>query len=286
MISSSTKTVGLIGNPVEHSISPSIHNSAFEDLGLDYVYLTFQVEEEFVEEALNGIKSLEIEGVNVTIPHKSKVMKYLDEINETAKKIGAVNTIKRKNHRLKGFNTDGEGVLRALREKIDKIEKKNILLLGAGGAARAIAFKLTETGANLTISNRTGSKAKNLAEEIEKVTGKEIGQIPQEEDFLQDKIEDSDILINSTSVGMHPNVEDTIVESDLMCEDLTVMDIVYNPPKTRLLKEAEKAGADTISGLGMLVHQGAASFEIWTGKKAPVETMRKSAKKAIEEENK
>ncbi len=282
-ISGETKILGLIGNPVEHSISPYMQNSAFAESDLDYAYVTFKVEEENIEKALDGIKALEIEGVNVTIPHKSTVIKYLDEIQETAEKIGAVNTIKLDGKKLKGFNTDGIGVLKAIKKEIDKIKNKKVLLLGAGGAARAIGFTLAEAGVNLTISNRTGSKAKKLASEIEKKTPGEVNQIPQKKKELEKKIKDTEILINSTSVGMYPNEEETLVESDIMHNNLVVMDIVYNPIKTRLLEEAEKAGAKTIPGLGMLVHQGAASFEIWTGQDAPVKAMWEAAEEVLKE---
>lgn len=222
-------------------------------------------------------------GVNVTIPHKSSVIDYLDEIQEPADKIGAVNTIKREGQLLKGFNTDGIGALRVLKEKTGELEGKNIVILGAGGAARAISFTLAEEKANLVISNRTVSKAKNLAHEIKNKVGSEVEQVPQEPGELTRKLKDSEILVNSTSVGMHPDENRTILKAENMHSGLTVMDIVYNPVKTRLLEEAEKAGAETISGLGMLVHQGASSFKIWTGREAPLETMKNSAKKALEE---
>lgn len=283
MISSKTKTVGLIGNPVEHSVSPNMHNAAFRELGLDYVYLTFRVEEDRLEGAVDGIRSLGFEGANVTIPHKSAVMEYLDDLDEIARKIGAVNTIKRENHSLKGFNTDGLGALRALNEEIGDIRGKKVVLLGAGGAARAIAFTLAEKGAKITISNRTASKAKNLKEEIEKKTGSDLSQIPQEEKFLREAIGNSEILINSTSVGMHPNEGETILESKSLHPDLTVMDIVYNPIRTKLLREAEEAGANTIDGLRMLVHQGVAGFEIWTGETPPIEVMKKATREALED---
>lgn len=224
-----------------------------------------------------------IEGVNVTIPHKSAVMKYLDEVRENARRIGAVNTVKREGEKLTGYNTDGIGVLESLKNRIGKVRNKSVLLLGAGGAARAIAFTLAEAGADMFISNRTASKAENLSSDVKEKTGVDLRTIPQERRDLAKIIEDVDVLINSTSVGMHPNEDETPVEASLMHEGLTVMDIVYNPLRTRLLKEAERAGAKTIDGLGMLVYQGAASFEIWTGITPPIETMKRAARKALEE---
>ncbi len=281
MVSSETKIVGLIGNPVEHSVSPDMHNAAFKELGLDYVYLAFKVEEKFVEEAIDGLKGLEMEGVNVTIPHKSAVMAHLDELDKTARQIGAVNTIKRIDHKLKGFNTDGKGALRALRENFESLKDKNVTLLGAGGAARAISFALAEAGANLKISNRTTSKAEKLIEEIGDKTGNKPALVHQEEEDLKKAVESCEILINSTSVGMAPEEDATLIEAEQMHSDLTVMDIVYNPLETKLLKEAEKAGAETINGLNMLVRQGATSFEIWTGEKAPVKVMEEATKRAM-----
>ncbi|KXA97763.1 shikimate dehydrogenase [candidate division MSBL1 archaeon SCGC-AAA259I09] len=282
MISGKTKTVGLIGNPVEHSISPAMHNAAFEEKNLDYVYVAFQVKKDSLSDAISGIRSLGIEGVNVTIPHKTTVIRNLDEVVDTARKIGAVNTIKKKGNKLIGFNTDGIGALKSLQNEIGKIDNRKTLLLGAGGAARAIAFTLVEAGAKLTISNRTLAKGEKLAEEIKEKTGRKTFSIPQKRSDLAKVIKETEILINSTSVGMHPDEDKALVKSDAMHKNLIVMDVVYNPLQTRLLKEAEKAGAKTINGLEMLVHQGVASFEIWTGEKAPTETMKKAAKKALE----
>lgn len=282
MISGETNVVGLIGDPVKHSISPQIHNSAFRELGLDYVYVAFRVSSNNLADSIRGIKSLEIDGINVTIPHKSAIITELDEVHETAKKIGAVNTIKKTEKGLKGFNTDGIGVLKSLKERIGGLKNKKILLLGAGGAARAISFILAEKGVELTISNRTVSKGEELANEIENETKSKVSHIPQEKKAMAEEIKSSDILINSTSVGMHPKVDETLVESEDMHSELVVMDIVYNPLKTRLLEEAEKAGAETISGLGMLVYQGAASFEIWIDEEPPIKIMKEAARKALE----
>lgn len=273
----------MIGDPVEHSISPDMQNAAFEKLGLDYIYVAFRVAQNSIAPAMDGIRSLGLRGANVTIPHKSSVVEYLDELDKSARKIGAVNTIKRDGQHLRGFNTDGIGAIRALKSVVKKIEDKNILLLGAGGAARAIAHSLAEIKVNLTISNRTISKAKELVSDVKKKTGVKIEQIPLKEEILKKYIKKSDILINSTSVGMHPNEDETLVRAEMMHPDLTVMDIVYNPLKTLLLREAKKAGGKTINGLEMLVQQGAASFQIWTGKKAPVKTMKRAAKNAMEE---
>lgn len=282
MISGETRTVALIGDPVEHSLSPAMHNAAFEELGLDYVYVAFRVHHDSLEGALGGMRSLGLSGANVTIPHKSAVIDHLDGLDEYARKIGAVNTIKNDGGRLEGFNTDGIGALRALEGEGVELGGSRALLLGAGGAARAISFALVEEGAELAISNRTASRAKELASEVEDEIGAEVDLVPQDEESLAEALRGSDVLINSTSVGMHPDEGETLVESGVMHPDLTVMDIVYNPLETGLLREAEEAGAETVGGLEMLVQQGAASLEIWTGEDPPVEVMRDAARRAME----
>ncbi|MBS3815055.1 MAG: shikimate dehydrogenase [Hadesarchaea archaeon] len=284
MISGKTNVLAIIGNPVEHSLSPCMQNAALKELGLDYVYLAFPVREESLAEALTGFTALGIKGANVTIPHKINALNYMDELHESAEKVGAVNTIKNDSGELIGFNTDGEGMLRSLRNEVSEIESKSVLLLGAGGAARAIGFSIVEAGASLTISNRTASKAKKLAETISGQTKGDVRQVELSKKVLIDEIKNSDILINATSVGMEPNTDETLVSADMMHSDLIVNDIVYKPLKTKLLEEAEKAGAKTIDGLGMLVHQGATSLEIWTGEKAPIKVMRKATENAIKEE--
>jgi len=196
MIDSKTKLVGLIGNPVEHSMSPAMHNAAFKKLGLNWKYLCFRVDDKKVEEAIKAMRALNIAGFNVTVPYKQTVIPFLDEIDPVALKIGAVNTIVNDNCRLKGFNTDWIGLIKAIEEHI-QIKGKKVVLLGAGGAARGIAFGIQESGGDLTILNRTVEKAKNLADEIKCSFGslEELNKIR------------ADILINSTSLGMHPNDE-------------------------------------------------------------------------------
>ncbi len=263
-INSETKIYALIGNPVKYSLSPLIHNAAFEELELNCVYLAFKTKN--AEDAINGMKCLNIAGGNVTVPYKVEVIGYLDEIEQTAEKIGAVNTIVNKKGHLKGHNTDWIGAIRALEEKTG-IKNKNILMLGAGGTARAIGFGVKEKGGNLTILNRTSHKAKELAGEV----GCSYGGL----DKMEESVDYADILINTTPVGMYPDTKNSLVPEELLKEDIIVFDVIYNPPKTKLIKDAEEKGCKTINGLKMLVYQGAAAFEIWTGKKAPVELMEK-----------
>lgn len=278
-IKGSTNIVGLIGHPVEHSFSPPMHNEAFKELGMDYAYVAFDVNPQDLQLAIEGAKSLNIKGFNVTIPHKIEVMQFLDEIDEVAGLIGAVNTIDFKN--LKGYNTDGIGAVRAI-EEVTSIKNKKVVVAGAGGASRAISFYLAQYGAeSLTILNRNQQKAQSLAEDvsgsglIDDAGADSISQIASH-------LADADILVDTTPIGMHPNISDKpIAFADDMHEDLVVFDAVYNPNETVLLREAVKAGAKPVYGIKMLLYQGAESFRIWTGRDAPVETMEKALKDTL-----
>jgi shikimate dehydrogenase len=285
-ISGKTTVCGIIGDPIEHTISPAMHNAMYKTLGLDFVYIAFRVASVVLEQAIAGMKALNVRGLNVTIPHKVAVIPFLDRLDVLANKIGAVNTIVNDNDVLTGFNTDATGFLKALFEKDVRPSGKKVLLLGAGGAARAIGFALAEEGAHLTILNRkeeiswARDLAKCLSEEYKgKVDARELTR-----ENLSKAIPDTDILVNATSVGMSPNINQSPVPADLLCANLIVFDIVYNPEQTRLLREAKEAGARTISGLEMLVWQGVEAFERFTGKKAPVELMRDAALKALRNE--
>lgn len=279
VIKGSTKVVGLIGEPVEHSFSPPMHNEAFKTLGLDYVYVPFNVSPNNLKSAIEGANSLNIQGLNVTIPHKINVINYLKELDPIAELIGAVNTIDFKN--LKGYNTDGIGCIRAI-EEVTKIKDKNIVVAGAGGAARAIVFYLAKYGAEeVNILNRNLKKAENLANDllasnlISNVNSSDISEISK-------FISDADILIDTTPVGMHPNVSDEpIVKAADIHEELVVNDIVYNPNETVLLKEAIKANAKVVYGIKMLLYQGAESFKIWTGREAPIDVMEAKLKETL-----
>ena len=278
-IKGSTNIVGLIGHPVEHSFSPPMHNVAFDELGMDYAYVAFDVDPANLKSAIEGAKSLNIKGFNVTIPHKIEVMKYLDELDEVARLIGAVNTIDFKN--MKGYNTDGIGAVRAI-EEVTSIKNKNVVIAGAGGASRAISFYIAKYGADsLTILNRNVEKAQKLAEDVSDsglISDVGAGSIME----IDGHVKNADILIDTTPVGMDPHIDDeAIVKAENMHENLVVFDAVYNPNETVLLKEAIKAGAKPVYGIKMLLYQGVESFEIWTGKKAPVDVMEKALKEAL-----
>jgi len=275
-ISGKTKVCAVIGDPVEHSLSPSIQNAAFQHLGLDYAYVAFTVKEDKLKDAVLGMKSLGIYGMNVTMPHKVNIMRYLDRLDETAERVGAVNTVLNKTE-MTGYNTDGIGALNALRAHGADPNGKKVVIIGSGGASRSISFAIAQKARELTILNRTPEKAEVLSNRISVTTGKRVRWMKLCNDLLVEALGEADILINATSVGMYPSDSETPVDRSLLRRDLVVFDLVYNPLKTRLLREAESVGARTIDGLTMLVHQGAASFEIWTETKPPVAIMMKAA---------
>ncbi|MEM2247886.1 MAG: shikimate dehydrogenase [Candidatus Bathyarchaeia archaeon] len=285
VISGKTRVCALIGDPIEHTLSPIIQNAAFQYLGLDYVYVAFNVRAEHLGEAVLGIKRLGVYGLNVTMPHKINIIKYLDELNEEAMRVGSVNTVLNRDGRLIGYTTDGVGALKALKYAGIDPSSKKIVILGAGGASRSISFKLAEYAGELVILNRTVGRAEELANNIREIFGGSVnvraGELTDER--LRIELEGADILINATSVGMRPNENETPVKRCLLHKDLVIFDIVYDPLETRLLREARLIGAKTIDGLWMLIHQGAESFKIWTGMEAPVEVMREAALKRIGE---
>jgi shikimate dehydrogenase len=287
MISGKTRVCGVIGDPIEHTMSPVMHNAAFKELGLDYLYVPLRVKREELGKAVESVRALNIRGLNVTLPHKVAIISFLDELDPLARKIGAVNTIVNDDGVLTGYNTDATGFLQALLEGEVKPEGKKVIILGAGGASRAISFILAERGAHLVILNRLLELdwAEELAQRVSKVFAKEVKALELNEKNLEMVLEGADILINATSVGMSPDVDETPVPARLLKPGLIVFDIVYNPIKTRLLKEAETAGAQTIGGLDMLAWQGAIAFEKWTGRKAPLDLMKKEAIKALGHEN-
>ncbi|MDH5795825.1 MAG: shikimate dehydrogenase [Candidatus Bathyarchaeota archaeon] len=278
-ISGRTRVCGLIGDPVEHSLSPSIQNAAFRSLGLDYVYVVLRVSKESLEDAILGMRGLGFRGLNVTMPHKIDVIRHLDELDETARNVGSVNTILNRNGLLIGYTTDGIGALRALRHNGVDPSGKKIVLLGAGGASRSVSFTLAKEASEIIILNRTVEKAERLANDLTFLLGDEAKVRAEglSDGNLRKESMDADILVNATSIGMHPKEEETPVDRHFLRSKLVVFDLVYEPFETRLLREAREVGARTLDGLTMLVHQGAASFEIWTGVSAPIEVLMKAA---------
>lgn len=283
MISGNTTICGLIGDPVGHSVSPAMHNAAFSSMGLDYIYLPFRVKKDNLAAAIDGLRALNMRGLNVTIPHKVAIIPLLDELEPLAHKIGAVNTIVNENNHLKGYNTDAGGFLKALLERGVEPDDKKVVILGAGGASRAISFSLADRGAELVILNRQLEMdwAIELAGSVSRFSAKAVKALELNEKNLSSVLESTDILVNATSVGMSPNTSHSPVPARLLRPGLVVFDVVYNPIKTRLLAEAVAAGAETINGIDMLVWQGALAFELWTGATAPIEIMKAAAVKAL-----
>ena len=276
-ITTETQLCGVLGNPVHHSLSPAIHNAAFGHHELNFVYLALPVEKD-VEGAIRGIRALgNLRGFSVTIPHKVAVMPYLDEIDATARHIGSVNTIVKDGEKLTGYNTDASGALQALRQAGTQLKGRQVLLLGSGGAARAIAFGLAVEGEidGLTILGIDESERAALATDIRERTSVTVEDSSMNEAALANGIKKSHVLIHCTPIGMHPNVNNSCVSKSLLKPGLTVMDIVYNPLETQLLREAREVGCQTIRGVEMFVNQAVGQFEHWTGQSAPIDVMRR-----------
>lgn len=273
MIDAQTKLYGIIGNPVHHSLSPAIHNGAFRRLRWNAVYLAFEVKD--LEEALRGIRGLGVRGVSVTIPFKTEVVPLLDKVEGLAKKVGAVNTIVNRGGKLTGYNTDCDGALEALEEKMS-LRGKRIVLLGAGGAARAIGFGLKERDCQLIVVNRS-KKGEGLSGEL----GCDYLPLSTLVKMKAGELE-ADAIINATSLGMYPQGGETPLPKKLLKERMMVMDIVYQPLQTKLLREAKQRGCVTVNGLEMLMRQAAAQFEIWTGRRLEITQIRKDLLRTLE----
>ncbi|QNU25697.1 shikimate dehydrogenase [Geobacillus zalihae] len=272
------KVYGLIGFPVEHSLSPLMHNDAFARLGIPARYHLFSVEPGQVGAAIAGVRALGIAGVNVTIPHKLAVIPFLDEVDEQARRIGAVNTIVNDNGRLVGYNTDGLGYVQALEEEMNiTLDGKRILVIGAGGGARGIYFSLLSTAAErIDMANRTVEKAERLVRE-----GGDGRSAYFSLAEAETRLDEYDIIINTTSVGMHPRVEVQPLSLERLQPGTIVSDIIYNPLETKWLKEAKARGARVQNGVGMLVYQGALAFEKWTGQWPDVNRMKQLVIEAL-----
>lgn len=274
MISSQTKVTGLFGHPVTHSKSPQMHNRAFQHLGLDTVYVAFDVEPDAIGAAVQSLRALGVSGVNVTIPHKVSVIPFLDELSSEAKVIGAVNTIVNRGGRLIGYNTDGIGYLSALQEETGfDAAGRRVLLLGAGGAARAVAAQIALSGAaQVTVAARALDKAEALAGHL--AAHAQTSGITMEQ--AAKCAHEYDLVVNTTPLGMHPNVDAVPLDTACLREGQLVSDLIYNPRLTRFLREAQERGCAISGGLGMFIHQGAHSFRLWTGQDAPVDVMRET----------
>ena len=273
-IDSKTILTGLFASPSAHSVSPIIHNNAFEKLGLNYVYLSFEVNKDNLKDAAQSIKTLNMRGVNLSMPNKKEVIQYLDEISETAKLSQSVNTIVNDNGILKGYSTDGKGFFKSLEEEKIFMKDKNITILGTGGASIAIISQAVFEGIKNIFVFKRDKNWKEQKKILDNIASKtncniELNSL-EDKNILKRKIEESDLLINATSVGMKEDFS-LIEDKSFFRKDLIVSDIIYNPSKTKLLQIAEKEGCKIINGIGMLLYQGALSFKLWTNKKMPVD---------------
>ncbi|MCL2707263.1 MAG: shikimate dehydrogenase [Dehalococcoidia bacterium] len=279
MINARTKLCGIIGNPVRHTVSPAMHNAAIAHLKINYAYMAFEVSGASIETALSGVRALGITGLNVTIPHKVSVLPLLDELDPLAQNIGAVNTIVNQNGKLKGYNTDASGFAEALRIIGFNAKDKLVVLLGAGGTARAIGFALAQQGAYISLLCRSSGleQAKLLAQNLDHIAQHTITTLELNDANLRKELSHAKLLVNATSAGMAPNDTETPCPAELLEPGMAVFDVVYTPLNTRLLKEAHAKSCLTVSGLDMLIHQGAQAFKLWTGQDAPIDVMRRAA---------
>jgi shikimate dehydrogenase len=280
MISGETKVCAVIGDPVKHSLSPCIQNAAFKHLKLNYVYIAFEVGLAELETAIQGIRSLKIHGLNVTTPLKVDAARHLDTLDRSAEVTGAVNTVLNQGG-LIGYNTDGEGARKALKAGGHDPKNKKVVILGAGGASRSVSYSLASEACEVVILNRTLERAERLVEKLANTFGNKVRCGKLCRNSIKKELKDADILINATTLGMRLHEDKTPIDRALLRSNLVVFDLVYDPPETKLLSEAKSIGAKTVKGITMLVYQGAASFEIWTGRKAPVDVMNSAAEKEI-----
>ena len=274
-ISPDTRLCAVIGNPISHSLSPAIHNRAFQELGLDFVYLAFRVED--VKSAVAGMRALEnFRGLSVTIPHKVSIIQHLDEIAEVDEQIGSINTVVNEGGKLRGFGSDGPGARQALVEAGVEVAGAPVLILGSGGAARAIGFDLAHRAApsSLVVLGVVEDELEALIRDLREKTGVNATGELLDDQSLERRIAESRVLIHATPIGMHPREDECLVPAELMHAELAVMDIVYNPYRTRLLERAEARGLETIPGIEMFVNQALLQFEAWTGERAPRQVMK------------
>lgn len=274
-----TTLIGLLATPIKHTSSPKMHNEAFQYLGLDYAYLAFEVGNDGLEAAVNGLKSIQARGCNVSMPNKTVIHKYLDKLSPAAELTGAVNTVINDNGVLTGTITDGVGYMRSLKERGFDVIGKKMTIVGAGGAATAIEVQAALDGVKeLSIFNKKDEFYERAVETVKKINEKTNCKATlydlDDKEALRREIADSFIFTNATGVGMKPLLGQTYIEKDMLRPDLIVSDVVYAPTKTRLLEIAEEVGCPTINGLGMMLFQGAEAFKLWTGQEMPIEHMK------------
>ncbi|MGV8907256.1 MAG: shikimate dehydrogenase [Acetobacterium sp.] len=268
MITVKTKLYAVIGDPIAQSLSPQLHNGLFEANQMDAIYLPVEVTSENLEKLIQGFRLMNFGGFNITKPHKMDIMKYLDTIDPLAEKIGAVNTVVCRDGKMIGYNTDGFGFIKSIENKLGNIKKEelSVLILGCGGAVKSVAMALADWGIKkVIIANRTLEKATHLAVQINESWPGKASAMPMEEDQLKEAIKDVAIIVNGTSLGMSDHPERSPLAKTLLKADILIYDMIYSPPMTQLLKDAQAAGAPTENGLEMLLYQGLLAFELWTG---------------------
>ncbi|MGB9082180.1 MAG: shikimate dehydrogenase [Desulfuromonadaceae bacterium] len=276
IITSSTKLCAVIGNPIGHSMSPAIHNAALDFLNLDYVYVAFKVED--VKNALSGMKALtNFRGLSVTIPHKMEIIKYVDEINDLDRSIGSINTVISENGKLIGMGTDGPAALKALVDAGVVLHGKNVVMVGSGGVARAIAFTLAQKGGvgKISLLDIDQNMLQGLALDLKSGTNADIEAFASNDASIANVMSYADVIVNCTPVGMHPHEGVSIIPAELFRDGQAVFDVVYNPIETKLLSDAKSRGLIAVSGVDMFINQAAMQFEHFTGVKAPIEEMRR-----------
>ena len=283
MINGATKLLGIIGSPVAHSMSPIMQNAALEDAGLNYVYVPLEVSCDSLEEAVTGLRAVNFRGWNVTIPHKSAIMPLLDEINDDAKMLGAVNTVVNDNGKLFGYNTDVTGFLAGLQEADFNATDKTVCIIGAGGAARAVLWGLLkEKAGNIVVAVRDKAKGLSLIEGFS--VYKNLSACDFSDDEYRNALKKADLVVNTTPLGMYPNVDAMpYIDFSLLKEDVLIYDVIYTPAETKLLKTAKEHNFNTQNGETMLVMQGVAAFSLFTGAKANAKLMQQIIKKYLEE---
>lgn len=278
-IGGGTKVCAVIGDPIERSLSPAIHNAAYRSLGMDFVYVAFRVRRRELAQAIEGARTLGIVGLNVTRPHKTSVIHFLDTIEKTAREIGAANTLVRSGGRLRGYNTDGQAALEVLQKLSGSLSATRVVILGAGGAARAIAYYLSKTTQSMSILNRTRAKGAKLAGEIKRWSGVKCRSYGLNRAKLRKEVGKSDVLINTLPADVLPRFASTLIHEGLIRTGMIVFDANYIH-ESDFLVDAEATGAKVADGLDMLVGQAALSFKLWTGRDPPIDVMHEAALKA------
>ena len=273
-LDSKTNIFCIIGHPVEHSMSPIMHNAAFEDLNLNNMYIALDIQPKQLKQAIKSLKTFNFKGANVTLPHKETIIKYLDIIEPLAQKIGAINTIKNNDGLLIGKNTDASGAKKSLIDSGCKLEDKKVIILGAGGAAKAIAYALADDVSEILIFNRNEKRALDLSNKLRMDKNVDVFGKALDENNLKNELSDANIFINTTPIGMYPKINVSPLPKEILHNNLFVFDIVYNPIETKLIKDAKEKGCIALGGLDMLVNQGALAFEWWTNQKPNKELMK------------